>query len=213
MADITLRLGEDTPGRRQRRQAETRERLFRAALKLFSQRGFIAVTVQQITEAADVGKGTFFNYFPSKEHTLAALGQLQVSRIAAALAAVESGAQTAGQALRGLPHQLAEEPGKSPELARSLIVAVHSSAAVRKLMLANLERGRELLGQLIWVSQETGEIRKDRLALELARQYQQSFFGALFMWAVDPSLDLQSAIHAGFETYWNGARRGAEKKL
>ncbi len=52
-------------GRRQRRAAETRVRLFRCALQLFAERGFPNVTVEDITEAADVGKGTFLNYFES----------------------------------------------------------------------------------------------------------------------------------------------------
>src|SRR5260370_1206689 len=47
------------PSRRQRRSAEIRERLFRAALNLFSQKGFGETTVEDITEAADVCKGTF----------------------------------------------------------------------------------------------------------------------------------------------------------
>jgi AcrR family transcriptional regulator len=39
-------------------------------MRLFVRRGFEAVTVEQIAEAADVGKGTFFNYFPTKTHVL-----------------------------------------------------------------------------------------------------------------------------------------------
>src|SRR6266702_91625 len=56
------------PSRRQRRSAEIRDRLFRAALNLFAKKGFAETTVEDITEAADVGKGTFFNYFPSHDH-------------------------------------------------------------------------------------------------------------------------------------------------
>ena len=52
-------------GRRERRRLETRDRLYRAALELFGERGFLETTVEDITEAADVGKGTFFNYFPT----------------------------------------------------------------------------------------------------------------------------------------------------
>ncbi len=65
------------PNRRERRCAETRERIINAALELFSERGVAATTVEDITNAADVGKGTFFNYFPSKEHILAHLCQTQ----------------------------------------------------------------------------------------------------------------------------------------
>ena len=64
--------------RRQRRSADIRERLFRGALELFAQKGFAETTVEDITEAADVGKGTFFNYFPSKDHILLAFGEMQL---------------------------------------------------------------------------------------------------------------------------------------
>src|ERR1700722_13978554 len=73
------------PGRRERRRVETRERLFRAALELFARRGFLETTVEDITEAADVGKGTFFNYFPTKEHVLATFGAERLAAMERAL--------------------------------------------------------------------------------------------------------------------------------
>ncbi len=38
-----------------------------AALSLFSQKGYAATSVEQIAEAAGIGKGTVYEYFPSKE--------------------------------------------------------------------------------------------------------------------------------------------------
>src|ERR1700681_4481686 len=73
------------PDRRQRRSSQTRERLFRAALDLFAKHGFADTTVEDITNAADVGKGTFFNYFPSKDHILLAFGEMQLSKLEAAI--------------------------------------------------------------------------------------------------------------------------------
>src|SRR6476620_7632708 len=67
--------------RRKRRSLEIRERLFRSALALFAKKGFAETTVEDITEAADVGKGTFFNYFPSKEHILTAFGEMQLAKL------------------------------------------------------------------------------------------------------------------------------------
>lgn len=58
--------------RRVRKGLATRERLYRAALRLFEEQGFEETTVLQITEAADAGKGTFFHHFPTKDHVLAA---------------------------------------------------------------------------------------------------------------------------------------------
>ena len=57
--------------RRERHRSEIRERIFSSALRLFAEHGYLQTTVEDITEAADVGKGTFFNYFPTKEHVLA----------------------------------------------------------------------------------------------------------------------------------------------
>ena len=58
------------PTRRERRRAQQRTHLYTTALKLFVERGFDQVTVDDIATAADVAKGTFFNYFPTKEHLL-----------------------------------------------------------------------------------------------------------------------------------------------
>src|ERR1700690_1281226 len=77
-------------GRRERHRVETRERLFQAALKLFAERGYLETTVEDITEAADVGKGTFFNYFPTKEHVLASYGDERVATMERALEKAKS---------------------------------------------------------------------------------------------------------------------------
>ena len=53
--------------RRERKKKETREKIFANAMQLFRLQGFNATSVEQITQHADVGKGTFYNYFSTKE--------------------------------------------------------------------------------------------------------------------------------------------------
>jgi AcrR family transcriptional regulator len=53
--------------RRIRKRLAMRESISNAATFLFMQHGFDNVTVDQIAEAADVGRKTVFNYFPRKE--------------------------------------------------------------------------------------------------------------------------------------------------
>jgi AcrR family transcriptional regulator len=54
-------------GRRARKRAATRQIISDVATRLFMERGFDAVTVDEIAEAADVGRKTVFNYFAQKE--------------------------------------------------------------------------------------------------------------------------------------------------
>ncbi|WP_407308590.1 TetR/AcrR family transcriptional regulator [Desulfosporosinus sp. SB140] len=53
--------------RRERKKKETREKIYSNAMKLFRLQGFVATSIEQITQHADVGKGTFYNYFSTKE--------------------------------------------------------------------------------------------------------------------------------------------------
>src|SRR5216684_4690546 len=109
------------PDRRQRRSADIRERLFRAALKLFSEKGFQATTVEDITNAADVGKGTFFNYFPGKEHILLAFGEMQLAKLEHAVATVRESNQPMPEFLRSLAMRMTEEPVRPPAIIRILL--------------------------------------------------------------------------------------------
>jgi AcrR family transcriptional regulator len=56
-----------TIGRRERKKAATRLALSEAAMKLFVERGFDAVTVREIADAADVSTTTLMKHFPTKE--------------------------------------------------------------------------------------------------------------------------------------------------
>jgi len=200
------------PGRRERHRAETRARILQAALSLFARRGFAATRVEQITEAADVGKGTFFNYFPTKEHVLAGFAGRQIGKIQGALEKARQGAQPIRELLFHLLLSLENEPGLNPELTRSLLVALLSSQAVRELANPNLERGRQLLAEILALGQQRGEIRAAANPIELARFFQLSAFGTMFLWSLHPAPKLPEWQRSAFELVWSGLAAKAKKQ-
>jgi AcrR family transcriptional regulator len=177
-------------GRRERHRAEIRERLFRAALRLFAERGYLETTVEDITEAADVGKGTFFNYFPTKEHVLATFGAERIAAIENALEEARKGPVL--PALRRMAMDLAGQWAESPELLRAIYSAHASCPPVRAELHKRLALGRRLIAEIFALGQERGEVRRDVPATELARLTQLILFGVTLAWAMKPDSSLRA---------------------
>ena len=95
------------PGRRDRKKQQTRAALAAAALRLVDERGLDRVTVEEISEAADVSPRTFFNYFATKDD------------------AIIGGPVTDGPSLR---ERLLAVPGRTP-LAAALLAAMEPDIA------------------------------------------------------------------------------------
>lgn len=74
-----------------RRKRETRIRLLDAAFVLVAKKGMESVTINDITNAADVGFGSFYNYFKSKEGIFTALVEWLFEEFATALDHLASG--------------------------------------------------------------------------------------------------------------------------
>lgn len=204
METETTRIAIGRTSRRDRKRAETRERIFRAAMQLFAERGFLDTTVEDITEAADVGKGTFFNYFPSKEHVLGVLHEIQLSKVAEAREAAVAGAQPVREILHHFMRRITEEPGRTQQLARGLIVTMFSSEYIREMFVKTLKRGGRLLAEVLERGQERGEIRRDLTADDLVRVFQQNVLGTLVHWSLNPPAALQKRLDATFEIFWSG---------
>jgi len=201
----------ERPGRRERRRTETRTKILHAALQLFARKGFFATTTEQITEAADVGQGTFFNYFPSKQHVFGVLAEIQMQKVRRAREQAESSEMNVRAVLERLTHDIAREPGRSPALTRALFSAFLSSETVRMLFAGTLAKGREDLAVIMLLGQRRGEILKACNADDLARSFQRGVVGTLLLWAIDPKRSLKTALNNAFLDFWAGAsaRKGS----
>jgi AcrR family transcriptional regulator len=208
--------------RRTRRRAEIREKLFQSALSLIMRRGLQQTTVSDITEAADVGKGTFFNYFPTKEHVLVEFYARHRERLEERLRAVRKGQESAIAALETIMARLSEESAESPALVRSFWLAVVSSDDVSRIVMQQLDINNRHIEELCLIGQQQGDLRRDWPAIDLAHAVRDIGFGSALFWALRPgkpldallrhNLDLIRAPRTADVALFNGKRRPAASR-
>jgi len=97
-----VKISRPVTGRSQKRAARTRALLQEAALNVFSERGIDAATVEEITQRADLGKGTLYRHFADKYEIVIALVEQTISRLIAQLRLYKGKARTAEDVLEHL---------------------------------------------------------------------------------------------------------------
>jgi len=70
---MTTKTKKSEKNRSQKRAKRTRKKLKKAALNVFIEKSIDAATVEEITEKADVGKGTLYQHFEDKEEIVITL--------------------------------------------------------------------------------------------------------------------------------------------
>lgn len=90
---------EEKIGRRERKKILSRKAILDAAVAQFSRKGFKETSVADIMNAADLGIGTFYNYFQSKEEILVQLMQEMMRETAEATKALRAANRPAGELL------------------------------------------------------------------------------------------------------------------
>ncbi|MEU6022772.1 TetR family transcriptional regulator [Micromonospora sp. NPDC047134] len=134
-----------TLGRRDRKKRQTRAALAAAALRLVAERGLDQVTVEEISEAADVSARTFFNYFPTKDDALVGDSEGDRERVLRALAAVPP-EQPALEALRRAFIEAVEEAQGDAELWQlRLRVVTQHPVLLGRLVTGNATTERALI--------------------------------------------------------------------
>lgn len=191
-------------GRRARRKVETRRRIIEAALDLFHQQSYLQTTIDQIAEAADVGKGTFFNYFPSKEQVLTEAVGLKLGIVPPDTVAKDFEGRTVRERLKEVCMSGVTVPRGSESITRNAIVAHLATEAAWRKWGENLEGERRLLGEWVAIAQERGETQADLDTEEIARLLIKSILGAVVLWSTQSDGDLSKWIETSFDRFWEG---------
>jgi AcrR family transcriptional regulator len=147
-------------GRREQAKLERRERIYEAALSLFRTQGYDATTVDEITRHAGVAKGTFFNYFPTKDAVLRYLGTREIGRLGSSLMGNGTGRGTAIGKLKRLMSVLAT----NLEQDRPLVSLIFRNGVTAPDLLAGDAGGfslQPIASLLIRQAQYNGEVNRD----------------------------------------------------
>ncbi|MGD8518727.1 MAG: TetR/AcrR family transcriptional regulator [Anaerolineae bacterium] len=172
-----------SPSRRERKKLETRQALLMAALSLFCTKGYDATKVEEITEAAGVAKGTFFNYFPSKESLLSELDLWSVEQLGAAARTGQDRPASPVTRIKLLLRMMHEQARQDIELIHHAFVA--QLGAPPPGPDGSTRQHSDLLLELVAEAQTSGEIREDVSAgfvtklLKLSFLHQLGTLGAL----------------------------------
>ncbi|WP_353946854.1 TetR family transcriptional regulator [Streptomyces sp. HUAS MG91] len=176
-------------GLRERKKEQTRQRIAAVALRMFTERGFDAVTVNEIAEAAEVARTTLFAYFPAKESLV--LDGVGGDDLAGVVARRPAG-QTFLEALRA--HSGAFAARGIPETDLDALLArvrvIHGSPGLQSAANALLHQQRQALAQVL--AAEYGPTAASLMAAQIAGSLltlQEAYFQRL--------LDGASADDAG----------------
>ena len=170
--------------RRERKKEETRRRIFKAAIKLFGDRGFEATTVDEITEKADVAKGTFFNYFPRKEAVLAYLSEVWIAEAEENAEAILTAKKSARDKLVDLLSGLAAQYEEDRDL--SWFVIVESMKRAFRPSEEVHQRWHDLVVRVIEQGQATGELKRSVNPHRAEFVLGSVYMGTLIMWLCCP---------------------------
>jgi TetR/AcrR family transcriptional regulator, cholesterol catabolism regulator len=168
--------------RRDRNKLDKAARLERAAMRLFSERGFDATTTKAVADEAGVATGTVFLYADDKADLLVLAMKGELARIVEERLATMPAAPLVEQLLHFFGGFIAFYAARAEIAARFVqTLLVHrgkNAEALDRLTVAALER----LAMLVEAAIERGELVADVPPLLLAQNCFALYFGAVSAW-------------------------------
>ena len=173
----------ETENRRERKKAKTKETIYNAALQLFLEKGYEKTTVEEITEKADVAKGTFFNHFPSKDAILFYLGRRRMVLLDEILKDELNDIPSAKEKLFQYFKILGKFNEDEKEITSLIVVEIFKNSAPLKLgEEESIVSFQAVLNKIIEEGKQQGEFRADVDSYHVADILISIYFFTLFYW-------------------------------
>jgi TetR/AcrR family transcriptional repressor of nem operon len=172
---------------------QTKEKLLDEGMALLMEHGYHGTGLQDILQRVGVPKGSFYNYFDSKEHYGAEVIRHYIEPYIEQLDAYLKRPDLSGAGALELYYrdQIAEvgrRDFKGGCLLGNLIGEIGDTSETCRIALKSaLDRYRDMLSALIAKGQAEGTYREDRSALEMADLLVNSWQGALLRMKIERS--------------------------
>jgi TetR/AcrR family transcriptional regulator, cholesterol catabolism regulator len=174
--------------RTERSKRQKRERIMRAARRLFGRKGFERTTTREIAEAADIGAGTLFLYEGTKEDLLVSIFREEIGQVVReALATAPTGPlmERVLHVFGALIAHHEQDPGLARVFVKELPFVEDRRHGVAEMM-SGLLGG---IAGLIEEAQADREIDPDVPSLQLASNLFALYFSQLQRWLGGDAID------------------------
>lgn len=187
--------------KREEKKQETFNRIVNVALDLFSEKGYEATSVSEIAEAAGIGKGTFFYYFPSKDNLLL---RLQESLFFNEINSPNDKAGPYTPRILALVKKMGDSMSENQALVRATLQKFLSTASL-ELSSHTIISNVESMIPMFEKGQKTGEFTSTIPSDVMARTAIQIYLGVLMSWSTAAHADsLGEQLLLSFQVFLEG---------
>jgi AcrR family transcriptional regulator len=190
------------PMLREERKKELKKQIFFKSIELFKEFGYDHVTVEKIASACGIAKGTFFNYFPKKEHVLLYLGNSQNDYLQE-IAQKYKDVRIKQQLLLIFKELLSVYLENSDLLKQTLSETIRSALKDES---RNINLFKETITTLIEIAKTNKTINTRFDSETIASVLVGIYFNTLIGWSVseDESVYIATIFERQFEVIWEG---------
>lgn len=188
---------EESMGRRERKKLQSRKAIVDAAVAEFTAKGFRETSVADIMNAADLGIGTFYNYFQSKEEILMFLLMSLGEDVNRDISALREEGKPTTELLVSATMIAARFLDKNRYVLPLFLAASNQSALPQEKRDKNIKSPtfKGIFEKILREGQEKGEIREDVPVPLIAEM-----FHSLYQAAALSELDLSFEENIRFKT-------------
>lgn len=192
---------ESHPSLRERKKRQTRAAIIEAAMQYAEAQGYDQTSIDTISDAAEVSRGTFFNYFSYKEAVIVEWGGDWLARLTTQVDDAMAAGIVADRIITRLWVALRRMATDHPATVAVLVSELFNADGVRATFATNGFPLAGVAGRVIAYGQQAGQFRADLDAPQA---------GQLFANAIIASMALPSQGDAGADT---GAEAFARQAL